>query len=173
MTTCFFVDFCWPSVDVYSFGTILWEIVTRHFTGKYSAPYSEIPNVRHIRKKVMNGEHPTIPSQCNEHVAQLLLDVTIYLLFQNMLTFVDFCKVLESGVCAETYLSWCYCEIAVCLWKIVVWACCLVNESQSNLDSSLNSKKINVELLIVDMNHLHQYNKVKEEISKNFPHLTW
>jgi len=55
-----------PKTDVYSFGVILWEIVTR------AEFFGEEKFMSNIEEKVMNGERPPIPIECPFELSTLI-----------------------------------------------------------------------------------------------------
>jgi len=54
--------------DVYSYGIILWELITRCLTGAYHRPYSEYKNLKYdfqiIIQTSKNNLRPTVPDNC-------------------------------------------------------------------------------------------------------------
>lgn len=59
--------------DIYSYGIILYELVHRAITGKYSGPYENLkmPSVA-ILVRVMRGTRPTIPPSCPDMLKSLI-----------------------------------------------------------------------------------------------------
>ncbi|MDP2438383.1 MAG: protein kinase [archaeon] len=59
--------------DIYSFGIILYELMTRTISGKYSGPYESLrmPSVA-ILVRVTRGTRPPIPPVCPPEVKALI-----------------------------------------------------------------------------------------------------
>ena len=53
--------------DVYSFGIIAWELVTRKF------PWEEEENAEDIKEAVLIGERLVIPDSCPQHLKRIML----------------------------------------------------------------------------------------------------
>ena len=62
--------------DVYAFGIVLWELVTKCMTGHYQRPYSEHQNLRYdFQIIIQTSQHnlrPTIPPNCPPMFVELM-----------------------------------------------------------------------------------------------------
>lgn len=78
-------------IDVYSFGMIVYEIVTEHF------PYQNIKSKLKIYANVTSGQRPTIPSSVNFNWTELI-QACWNQQPEKRPTFTEICNVLESYV---------------------------------------------------------------------------
>eukprot|EP01130_Rhizamoeba_saxonica_P000239 TRINITY_DN10220_c0_g1_i1.p1 TRINITY_DN10220_c0_g1~~TRINITY_DN10220_c0_g1_i1.p1 ORF type:complete len:610 (+),score=122.23 TRINITY_DN10220_c0_g1_i1:30-1859(+) len=62
--------------DVYSMGIIIWEMINRYLNGKYTAPFSNLGNIRYdyqiIHQAATNDLRPTIPELCPDVLRDLI-----------------------------------------------------------------------------------------------------